>query len=131
MAKDIEFSERGDPIKNWSASLDDVAEGKFKVTTQLEEVLAAAFEDTQQRVHILSGSLKASGKSESDFQDDEWTGTITYGGVLWATPAPGPPNDPVDYAIYEMARGGAHNFFGGLPPFEDHFGEILRGNAPG
>lgn len=91
----------------------------FKVTHELEAVLQAAFLETQAATHIITGSLKASGTTSSDFTDDRvWEGEITYGGQLHRSAAPGPPNDPVDYAIYEMARGGLHDFFAGLPAFD-------------
>lgn len=95
----------------------------FKVVHGLEAALAAAFADTQERTHIITGSLKASGTSESDFSSSHvWEGTITYGGKLHRPPlGPGPPNDPVDYAIFEMNRGGDHDFFAGLPYFDHMF----------
>jgi hypothetical protein len=94
----------------------------FKVVHGLELALSAAYADTQARTHIITGSLKASGDVESHFSDGRvWEGTITYGGTLHGAPKPGPPNDPVDYAIYEMARGGEHDFFGGLPAFDAMF----------
>lgn len=98
----------------------------FKVVTGLEAALAAAFEDTQARTHIITGSLKASGVTESDFSNEHvWEGSITYGGALHGAPKPGPPNDPVTYAIFEMARGGDHDFFGHLPDFDHMFEEAI------
>jgi hypothetical protein len=92
----------------------------FKVVNALEAVLQAAFLETQAATHIITGSLKASGRTSSDTSDAwVWEGEISYGGPLYRAPAPGPPNDPVDYAIYEMARGGDHDFFAALPGFDD------------
>lgn len=94
----------------------------FKVTHALEAALKAAFLDTQAATHVITGSLLSSGRTSSDFTDDRvWEGEITYGGSLYRGVTPGPPNDPVDYAIYEMARGGIHDFFGGLPAFDPVF----------
>ena len=91
----------------------------FKVVHALEGVLQAAFLETQAATHVITGSLKSSGRTSSDFTDEKvWEGEISYGGSLYRAVAPGPPNDPVDYAIYEMARGGAHDFFAGLPGFD-------------
>lgn len=91
----------------------------YKVTHELEAVLAAAFAETQAATHIITGSLKASGTTSSDFTDDRvWEGEISYGGQLHRPAAPGPPNDPVDYAIYELARGGLHDFFAPLVSFD-------------
>jgi hypothetical protein len=91
----------------------------FKVVGALEAVLQLAFLETQAATHIISGSLKASGTTSTDTTNDwVWEGEISYGGQLHRSPFPGPPNDPVDYAIYEMARGGDHDFFAGLPGFD-------------
>ena len=98
----------------------------FRITARLEKVLAEFFEDTQARTHIITGSLKSSGVTDSDYDGDLWHGSVTYGGSLWKTPAPGPPNDPVDYAIYEMARGGEHDFFSGYPAYMDKFEEVVN-----
>lgn len=87
----------------------------FKLVGALEAVLKAAFLDTQARTHVITGSLKASGTTSSDFDGDDWHGQIKYGGASTG------PNNPVDYAIYEMARGGDHDFFGNLPAFEPQF----------
>ena len=98
----------------------------FRITARLESVLAEFFADTQARTHVISGSLKASGQPQSDYDGDLWTGEVTYGGVMWRTPTPGPPNDPVDYAIYEMARGGDHDFFAGGPAYIDKFEDVVN-----
>lgn len=127
----IHFSEHGEAISEWIARLDAAAGPSYKTTVELEALLRAAFVETQAATHIITGSLKASGKTESDFDGDIWTGKIVYGGALWKTPAPGPPNDPVDYAIFEMARGGEHDFFSGLVGYEDRIEEIIHGGFPG
>lgn len=88
---------------------------RYRVIYGLESTLRAAFQDTQQRVHIITGSLRLSGRSESDFDGVNWMGEIVYGG-----PSAG-PNDPVTYAIYEMARGGDHDFMRGMPNFFEGF----------
>lgn len=70
-------------------------------TVPLETALAAGFVETQAVVHIISGRLKASGRTSSDFHGDTWTGSVEYGG---------PAGTPAYYGIYEMARGGTHDF---------------------
>lgn len=125
MAKtEIKFHESGDVLTNWIADLKESAE-PYEATVKLEALVQTAFAETQAATHIITGSLKASGKTETDMHDDEWVGTIEYGGALWKTPAPGPANDPVDYAIYEMARGGDHDFFAPLHVYEGKVEEIL------
>jgi hypothetical protein len=81
----------------------------------LNMVLDMAYVATQADVHVRTGSLKSSGKMSDnrDLETDSWEGELTYGG-----PSEG-PNNPVDYAIYEKARGGSHDFMAsteGLDP---------------
>ena len=71
---------------------------------KLEKLLSATFAATQAATHIITTSLKQSGKTDSDWDGANWEGHITYGGE-----STGPISD-VDYAIYEMARGGDHDF---------------------
>lgn len=93
-----------------------------ETTGPLEAALAGAFVATQAKTHIISGSLKASGKTESDLVGHKWTGEITYGGPLIGPPAgPGPAHDPVEYAIYEAARGPEHDPLAGLEVFDKQF----------
>ncbi len=77
-----------------------------KTRIALDNVLATAFAATQAFVHVETGSLKSSGKSESSFKKTTktWEGEIQYGGPS------GGVNNPVDYAIYEKARDGLHDF---------------------
>jgi hypothetical protein len=77
----------------------------FRTIRELETGLSTAFDRTQEHVHVISGSLKASGRTTSDYNDNEWSAEIVYGG-------PSAPHD-VDYAIYEQARGGTHDFMAG------------------
>lgn len=73
----------------------------FKTRLALDVVLQLGFKQTQGVVHVETGSLKDSGKVDSSVSkfDKSWEGEISYGG-----PSTG-PNNPVDYAIYEKARG--------------------------
>src|SRR5207244_2715073 len=67
---------------------------------RFEGVLVGQFSGTQAYVHVITGSLRASGKPDTHANRHEFRGEISYGGA-----APGWPHDPVDYAIYERARG--------------------------
>ena len=49
---------------------------------KLDATLASQFSDTQQRVHVLTGRLKASGFSHSHMMDEAWEGRISYGDGL-------------------------------------------------
>lgn len=91
----------------------------FETIGRLEAVLHMGFLETQAATHVITGSLKLSGTTSSEFDGDVWTGTITYGG-----PSAG-PNNPVEYAIYEMARGGAHDFLAPLTALDDAFLEAV------
>lgn len=97
----------------------------YRITGPLNEVLHEAFEDTQFRVaspahpHVATyqptGALLESGRTDQTFDGDTWVGTITYGGR----------SHDVIYAIYEMARGGIHDWFAGLPEFGDRYLEAI------
>lgn len=72
---------------------------------RFEGVLASQYSATQAKVHIDTTSLKNSGRQKSTMNraTDVWEGIITYGG-------PSRPIPEVDYAQYEQARGGSHDF---------------------
>lgn len=69
-----------------------------------ETTLAEQFQATQARVHVITGSLKLSGKVSSDYSGNTWRGEIRYGG-----PSEGVHN-PVNYAEEERTREGNHDF---------------------
>lgn len=73
--------------------------------TRLEQVLSLQYQAGQVAVHVDTGSLRASEEIDSDYAGGRWAGQVSFGG-----PSPGFPNDPVVYAVYEAARGGAHDF---------------------
>lgn len=90
----------------------------------LDDVLHAGFKATQAEVHVITGALKASGKEESSVNKvaEVWEGEITYG-----TPGDG---GPVDYAIYEKARGGGssgdHDFMRPLKALDPAFRAAMK-----
>lgn len=71
---------------------------------RLDRVLEWGLDRTQMDVHVRTGSLWMSGKTDSVMLLGRYSGTITYGGQSMGV------NNPVDYAIYELDRGGAHDF---------------------
>jgi hypothetical protein len=83
---------------------------------RLEAVLAMSYAATQQAVHVITGSLKGSGRFSSSAHGNSWHGEIRYGGV-----SPG-INNPVDYAEYEQRRGGAHDFIAPAVAMEGRYG---------
>lgn len=76
----------------------------YKTKVAFSGVLREGYVGSQAIVHIETGSLKNSGKTKEKSSRRRWEGTLTYGG-----PSAG-VNNPVDYAIYELARGGDHDF---------------------
>lgn len=94
---------------NWSAidkeidRIEDMPD--FKTKALLDAVLETGFKSVQTATHVITGSLKSSEKMSSEEEGDDWIGTISAGG-----PSAG-VNNPVDYAIYEKARGEDHDFF--------------------
>lgn len=70
----------------------------------LEIVLIMAEAEMKKNVHVQTSSLQKSITSDSEEGRNSWTGTITAGGFSTG------PKNPVDYAIYEQARDGDHDF---------------------
>lgn len=73
-----------------------------KMSALLNGQLASTFAQTNAFTHVETGSLKESEKIEKTAEPHEWEGQVRFGG-------PSTPKD-VDYAIYERARGGSHDF---------------------
>jgi len=86
----------------------------------LDASLDAAYAESQVRVHIITGSLKRSGRTDTSTDDDSWEGSLTYGG-----PSPGSVNDPVRYAELERQRGGTHDYLANIPLLYDRFEAAL------
>lgn len=80
-----------------------------KMVLLLNNVLHRGFTFVQEDTHVQTSSLLQSEKSEGGVKYKRWEGKITAGGPS------GGVNNPVDYAIYEKARDGAHDFFRRLP----------------
>ena len=76
----------------------------FKDMMRFERVLIRQFAATQTSVHVITGSLKSSGRVASAHGKDKWVGTITYGGKSAGI------HNPVDYAEFERERDGRHDF---------------------
>lgn len=71
--------------------LDRLARGPGgRTIADMERSLLLGYSITEARVHVITGSLKASGHPWSDFAGDKWTGEIDFA------------HDP---GIFELARG--------------------------
>ena len=71
----------------------------------LDTIFHTGFAATQAKVHVITGSLKSSGRAETEFTGEKWQGEISYGGISEGV------NNPVNYAIYEKRRDEGHDFF--------------------
>lgn len=69
-----------------------------------EIVLAQQFQASQRAVHVITRSLKSSGKVNSSSGQNKWEGEISYGGSSSGI------HNPVDYAEFERERDGSHDF---------------------
>lgn len=90
-----------------------------ELTPYLQGALGRVFMTSQSSVHVLTGSLKLSGRSTGGWSGDDWHGEITYGG-----PSAG-VNNPVEYAFYEWRRGGSHDFFGAAKQMDGVFSDAI------
>lgn len=93
-----------DQFRAWEAGftslpddLEQVVELHWRIATDL------FYDRTQQAVHVISGDLKTSGRSDVYSQGQTVVGDVIYGGVQGT-------EGPVDYALEEEERGGDHAF---------------------
>jgi hypothetical protein len=96
-------------IQRITEGIDDEIDRLAKGPTQtdwmrFESILARQYEATKMAVHVITGSLKSSGKMSSDTDGNKWEGVISYGGLSMGI------HNPVEYAEYELEREGSHNF---------------------
>jgi hypothetical protein len=90
---------------------------------QLEALFLSSYSAVKAAVHIETGSLKGSGLPQTTFDGSRWESVMKFGGA-----SPGFPHNPVKYAIYELARHGAHDFFyaGGAYSTPDEYKKIIE-----
>lgn len=86
-----------------------------------EAVLVTQFQLSQQTVHIITGSLKNSGKLRSGLTQNKWEGSITYGGL-----SAGFPHNPVKYAHYEQQRDESHDFMETVYKLDSRYGDAVE-----
>jgi hypothetical protein len=85
-----------------------------------ERVLASQYSATQTAVHVITGSLKLSGKIDSSFSQSSWKGEISYGGSSEGV------HNPVKYAEYERERDGAHDFLAPAKAMESSYIDAMN-----
>lgn len=88
---------------------------------KLDRVLEFGLNETQKFVHIDTGSLIVSGDTQSTMMLGIYSGTISYGGESMGL------NNPVDYAIYELDRGGSHDFMASTFELHPLWVQAIRG----
>ena len=103
-----------------------VSKPSFLVTHELEGALSNVFAQTQANTHIISGRLKASGRTNTSFNGKEWSGTIEYGGDKYIPTGTNLVTgaafqETAYYDVYEKARGGGQDFFKGLESYDNEF----------
>lgn len=107
-------------VSEWLDALDAHIGPGEESHVALNGVLASLFNEIRAKVHVVTGSLKASGRMNTDVSDDEWRGEITFGG-----PAPGMAHPYVTYAKEEFGRGGAHDPVSNLDLTSYDFAEAM------
>jgi hypothetical protein len=93
-----------------SHEMDDYLDHKSRglspeTITALDAALQMGFAETQAIIHVRTGRLRSSGRTESSVHDNVWTGEVIYG------------NEIADYAAFEYSRGNLHNF---IRPLQDN-----------
>lgn len=104
-------------VDDWLDALDAHAGPGTETKQALNAVLQAGFEETQAIVHVITGSLKASGRTDTSADGNSWEGEIRYGG-----PAPGYAHPYVFYATEELNR---HDYFRNLHLLDFDFEQAL------
>jgi hypothetical protein len=101
--------------------IDRLSEGlSLEDRMRFEAILVRQFQATQAAVHVITRSLKTSGKFNSEGDSNSWKGEITYGGRSKGI------HNPVDYAEYERERGGAHDFLRPAQAMEAAYEAAIR-----
>lgn len=101
--------------------IDRLADGPTPATmANFEVVLTRQYAATQATVHVITGSLKLSGRISSNINANSWEGEISYGG-----PSTGVHN-PVDYAEYERERDGNHDFLAPAVRMSDDYIQAMN-----
>jgi hypothetical protein len=91
-------------VKPWLDALDAHEGPGVESLEEFSRILAAQFVETQALVHVITGSLKGSGRVSNKRDENSWEGEISYGG-----PAPGFAHSYVRYAKREFGRGEDHD----------------------
>lgn len=91
-------------VSEWLDALDAHEGPGVETLEALSQTLAEGFAESQELVHVVTGSLRASGRVINKRTESGWEGEITYGGA-----SPGSVHPVVRYAKQEFGRGEEHN----------------------
>ncbi len=107
-------------IDEFDREINRLADGPaIEYMLQFEIVLHEQFRASQAAVHVITRSLKSSGRMNSNHSKSSWEGQITYGG-----PSTGIHN-PVDYAEFERERDGRHDFMEPVVAMEGEYEKAM------
>ena len=102
--------------------IDRLAEGPtIQDIEKFEDVLLNQFAATQMAVHVITRSLKNSGKTRSNIGVNRWEGIISYGGS-----SPGSIHNPVDYAEFERERDSTHDFLEPAKKMDNYYVQAMQ-----
>lgn len=88
----------------------------FGAKAELDTALMFGATQASALVHVDTGKLKASQKVSSRVTKNTWIGKFSFGDRAKG----------VDYAIYERARGGHHDFLSGVHLLKPVFVEAIK-----
>ncbi|QOP66160.1 hypothetical protein SEA_DANIELLEIGNACE_19 [Arthrobacter phage DanielleIgnace] len=108
------MADRG--LVRWQKGFRGVAEKSrhlpHGVVHKWQTAVEVMFGATQQMIHVVSGDLQGSGRMDIVEETGETvTAAITYGGGRRSNAKPTWKHQEIDYAKYELERGGSHDFF--------------------
>ena len=104
-------------LDRMTADLDRLSRAPSQRTKErLDAALDATFADAQERVGVLSGSLRASGQTDSHVEHSEWHGEMT-----WAE-----NSKSAEYAIYHLAD---NDWLAGTHAHEPLFEAAINGEV--
>lgn len=121
---DIQIKSHWEKIDAELNRLENILYPGSPMLVALNSILSQMLATAKAETHVVTGSLKNSGRKDSDYDENTWRGKIIFGG-----PSPGFPNDPVTYAKIEKNRGGpgsSHDFLRSAYLYQDRIKETIE-----
>lgn len=82
----------------WLASFARAADISVEAKVEWQQAMDILYGRSQELVHVVSGNLKASGRTDVVTEGLNVVGSLVYG------------DETVDYALAEISRGGSHDY---------------------